>query len=628
MHLNIHEKYQLLVVILKTATDAAKQNDKLDLKRLEELKKLVDTALVTNELKAINLNGKAKSPSDELLKTTYDQVKKELLTLLGKSSSKIDFEKLFKPSEKTYKQIKESKGVEFSFTDVVAHVQQKLMELFNLQPNYEASSSSSSELKTKTPKETQHGRRRSNTESSIPQISALSPLPKEEKPSSSSGAQLRSEYGQQRPRNLSFYKVPSLNTNVASSSNAKSPRTPQVLTEDTLETYFDELFDSDKEKAAQFVIALATREYSWGIPALNAASNKNHLDITKTLFENLDEPKLIFVFTELLKLEHQQSWCRGNQLIYTLLQHYLAHPSFNDYKKSIWDIVFTLKQPFDKINIKQRSSLLFKPESFSAEQGDIEALQKAFASVIKEILNPKNFPPLMQEIIKCAYHDLASRNDITDSHDSLMRTLMVFIVLRFINPSILMEAKHHLTLENLNTIGVFNLQAEGKDLCNEKLINLQTWYVHTLVPAIQAITAPLAQSNGKKPTQGTSWIEQQLDQQSLASAMFNSVAHDESFRKQLYGAIEESLQLQQISSITPSHNDNKIAPLDASVAIQQLSELLMTEEFSGLQCRRNGNVITPRKEGKASIFSLFATDPTAPKDGSGTPINPPPQPKN
>ncbi|MDR3504520.1 MAG: hypothetical protein P4L79_18280 [Legionella sp.] len=625
MHLNIHEKYQLLVAIIKTATDAAKQNDKPELKRLEELKKLVDVTLVTNELKAVNPNIKAKSSSEESLKTTYAQVKKELVALLSKLDSKVDFEKLFKPSEKTYKQIKESKGVEFSFADVVAHVQQKLMDVLNLQINYEASSSSSSELKAKAPKETQHGRRRSNTESSIPQISALSSSPKEEKPNSSSSAQLRGEYEQQRSRNLSFYKVPSLNTAVASSSNAKSPRAQQVLTENNLEIYFDELFDSDREKASQFVIALATREYSWGIPALNAASNKNHLDITKTLFENLDETQLIFVFTELLKLEHQQSWCRGNQLIYTLLQHYLAHPNFNDYKKSIWNTVFTLKQPLDKINIKQRSSLLFRPESFAAKQGDIDTLQKAFASVVKQILNPQNFPPLMREIIKCAYHDLVNRNDM-GSHDSMMRTLMVFIVLRFINPIILIEAKHHLTLENLNAIGVINLQSEDKDLCNEKLINLQTWYVHTLASAIQAITAPLMQTNGKKATQGSSWIEQQLDKQSLASAMFNIVAHDESFRMELYGAIEESLQLQQISSITPTHNDNKIAPLDSSAAIQQLSELLMTEEFSGLQHRRNGNVITPRKEGKASIFSVFATEPTSPRGDSSTELNSPRQP--
>ncbi len=623
MHLNIHEKYQLLVAIIKTATEAAKHDDKLELTRLEELKKLIDITLVTNELKAINLNSKVKGSSEESLKTIYAQVKKELIALFSKSNTKFDFEKLFKPSEKTFKKIKEHKGTEFSFADIVVHVQTQLMEALNFPSTYDASSSA---LKTKASKEVQHSRRRSNTESSIPQIAALSSLLKEEKPNSTSSAQLRGEYSQQRSRNLSFYKVPSLNSAAASSSNAKlSPRAPQVLAEDSLETYFEELFDSNREKAAQFVIALATREYSWGIPALNAASNKYHLDITKTLFENLSEPELIFVFAELFKLEHQQSWCRGNQLIYTLLQHYLAHPSFNEYKKLIWDTVFTLKQPLDKINIKQRASLMFKPESFSAEQGDIEVLQKAFASVVKQILNPQNFPPLMQEIIKCAYRDLVNRNDITGNHDSLMRTLMVFIVLRFINPIILTEAKQHLTLENLNSIGVFNLKSEGEDRCNEKLINLQTWYVHTLISAIQAITAPLIQTNGKEPAPGSSWVEQQLDKQSLASAMFNSVSHDESFRMELYGAIEENLQLPQISSVTPTHNDSKIAPLDASVAIQQLSELLMTEEFSGLQRRRNGNVITPRKEGKASVFSIFATEPTSPRDDSSTPISSPRQ---
>lgn len=615
MHLNIHEKYQLLVAIIKTATDAAKQNDKLELKRLETLKKLVDVAQITSEL-----NSKSKSSSEESLKTTYTQVKKELITLLSKLNSKVDFEKLFKPSEKTFKQIKESKGIQFSFADIVAYVQKQLIDALNVQNNYEASSSSSSELKTKTPKKAQHGRQRSFTESSIPQIPVLDISPKEKKPGSSNSAQLREEYAQQRPRNISFYKVPSLNISVASSSNAKqsplSPRPSQI--EDNLETYFDDLFACDREKASQFVIALATREYSWGIRALNAASDKRHLDITKTLFENLSESELMHVFVELFKLEYKSTWCRGNQLIYTLLQHYFAQPSMNDFKKFIWNTVFTLNQLFAKINLHPSLDDKFKPASFSAEQKDIEALQQSFTSVLTQLLDPQNFPPLMQEIIKRGYHDLVNRNDITNN-DSVIRSLISFIALRFINAIIQIEAREYLTLDNLNALGIINLQTDEKEFFDGKLLNLQIWYIHVFSSALQGIAAPLVSVEQSK--QQASRVEQKLEQQSLASALFNSVVHNEDFRMSLYAAVKDGLQLQLLEGITPTHNDNKIVSLNYSATIKQLSELLMTEEFSGLTFRKDGAVTSPRKEEKTSIFSLFTTEPTSPKDSSSTPIH-------
>lgn len=478
------------------------------------------------------------------------------------------------------------------------------MDALNLQHNYETSSS---ELKTKAPKESLHGRRRSNTESSIPQLSTLNSSLIEEKPSSSSSTQLRGEYGQKRSRNLSFYKVPLLNT-TASSSNAK--QSPRSARPDNLETYFDDLFACDSEKASQFVIALTTRGYSWGIPVLNAASSKDHVDIAKTLFENLSPKKLISVFAEVFKLDTQEKWCRGNQLIYTLLQQYIAQPSLKDYKKSVWDAVFMLRQPIDKISIKQRDSIQFTAKSFSAEQQDINALQQAFAFTVKQILAPQNIPPLMQEIIKCAYHDLVNRSDIKRDYGTLMRTLMTPFVLRFISPIIIMEAEQNLTLDNLNTLGVINLQTEDKGLCEQKLTTLKTWY-KTIITAIQALNSPLKNTNEKQSKPNGTWIDQQLGQQSLATEMFDTVTQDELFRIELYEAIEKGLQLEPISSVTPTYDDSQIPSLKPAI-IELLSELLMTEEFSGLTFRKDGAVTSPRKEGKASVFSVFAVGPTTP----------------
>ncbi|MFJ1269468.1 hypothetical protein ACD661_12950 [Legionella lytica] len=595
MHLNIHEKYQLLVAVLKTAIDAAKQNDKPELKRLEELKKTMEQALVTSELKGLNAHSKTKNTAEDSLKTTYQLAKKELNALLGKLNSKIDVEKLLKPSEKTYKKIKEGKRTAFSFADIVAHVQKQLMDALNLQLNDEVSS---------------------DLESSS----------QEEKPSSSGSAQLRAKYEQQRPRKFSFYKnVPALNIAVASSSKTKpsllSPHSPRPLQEDNLTTYFDDFFACDSEKTSQFVIALATQGYSWGIQALNAASDKEHHDIAKTLFENLSEPELVHVFAEVFKLDPYEKWCRGNQLIYTLLQQYMAQPSLKEYRKLVWDTVFMLRPAIDKISIKQRDSIQFTAKNFSAAQQDINALQHAFTSAVKQILAPENIPPLMQEIIKCAYYDLLSRSEVKRDYGTLMRTLMTPFVLRFICPLILAEAEKNLTLDNLNTLGAINLQTENNTLCEEKLIALKTWY-KTISTAIQALNSPLKNTNEKQSKPQAIWIDQQLEEQSLATAMFEAVTQDEALRIELYTAIEKGLQLKPISSITPTYDDSKIPSFNRPDVIEKLSELFLTEKFSGVIVRKDGAVLSPRKEDKISIFSIFKPEPS-PRNDSEAPINSP-----
>lgn len=607
------QKYQLLASILDSAIDAASQPEKngssQDLKALRSSEALAKLEQMATELEDSLHANKSQTDLKKAFKSAYKKIKNELSILLvslfkGQMTSK-KLAQFLKPGEKECKQIKEDKGAEFSFDDLIASVRTKFTK--SLETDTSRAETSASPL-IKASKARVHTRQRSHTEGNISssaplffkttateQSSGNNPAPTTEKKPGPSD--LRMAY-QKQPRKLSFYHSSSL-------SSPQSPRSPRMFSKDNLEAYFDNLFACDPEAATRFVIALAKQDDPWGIQVLNAASGKQHLHITDALFAQLKEQELMRVFTELFKLENQQSWCRSNQLMYTLLQKYLASSDFQDYKHSIWQAVFSLQKPMARVRIKQRASMAFKPESYTAEQKDIEALQTAFKTLLTQILAPQKFPSPMKKIIQCAYHDLVMRTDIKHEHDTQIRTIMVFIILRFINPTILEEASRHLTLEKLDALGIINLQQDDESLCAQKLQTLKTWFMNTLIPAIQSLTAPLAVSGNKEPIANTTLTEHQLDDQTLASALFNGITQDESVRASLYGVIQSDLQLPPADSVTPNHNDAQIPKLDPSKALKQLDELLQAEEFSGLKFRQDGIVTTPRGDTKPSVKSIF-----------------------
>lgn len=598
MHFSASHQYQLLTAMIDRTIQLAKKNNlETAINLLESLKKSTEMLHLAELATELSPSSKTKGSLEKVFKKTYKEIQKtlseQLTTILGVSIEAKKLAKALKPSEKEWKQLNNGTAIDVPLLD--AYVDKKLLPLLAasskiatsscaLPPNYpgsQAFSTESSQPESKT-----------QGTVAIPQI--LLPLPKS---TTSSSSELRADY--KRSRGLSFHPQIPLDAQLATKLSPRSPRAfPTPAQENSVEAYFELLFTNDAEKAAQFVLALTQdkEKFTWGIQVLNAASDKSHREIAETLSNNLSEQDLLAVFAELFRLEKQQNWCRGNQLIFTLLQHYLTSEKALSFREFVWSTLFSLAQPLSKIKLKQRSSMLFKPESFAAEQQDIDELQHAFAAVLKQVLFPKNFPPLMQEIIRQAYFALMQRDDLHNEADIQMRTLMVFIVLRFINPIIFAEANCRLNTNNLSCTD------------NSSIDTLQIWYKHTLISAIQSLTAPYSEVENKEPVQESAHVEKLLDRETLHEAIFSQVTQNQALRTTLFGMVKTELKLDELSVLNPSHNDTHIPRLDEADAINTLSEMLKSEKFSGLSFKPNGSV-TPGRHGKPSIVSFFEPAP-------------------
>ena len=369
----------------------------------------------------------------------------------------------------------------------------------------------------------------------------------------------------------------------------------------TLEGYFNDLFACDEERASQFVLSLVRTKdktkFSWGIQVLNEASNKNNKQIADVLINNLSESELLNVFDELLKGEASDTWCRGNKLLPILIQHYMAKEECRKFKDFLWTSLFSLAKPISNIQVQQRVSMVMTPDSFTAETGDIISLQKEFSAVMKNMLDPKKLPPLMQKLLCLAYSNLAQRKDVHNKNNNHMRVFLGFILLRFINPIVQQEANGYSMDQNL-----------------------KMWYMKILPAAIQSLSSPLNNTNTTPDKEKT-----------LQEEIFDPVTKNTSLRTELFGIIRTGFNLVDPSDEEDAEQHSRtqsLVDLDIPACIRELNDLLKAEEFSGLSFKSNGSVTPRRDDLKPSIMSFLPHAPSSDDENdeansslSPTPLN-------
>ncbi|MBL7481783.1 hypothetical protein [Legionella bononiensis] len=395
--------------------------------------------------------------------------------------------------------------------------------------------------------------------------------------SSSSSSSSKTPTVETSSRNRSQSSTKENKTVERRASHAVISRLPLISTsqkEPSLEDYFNELFSCDLEKATQFVLSLVKpkdkRKFTWGVRVLNEACDKSNKQIAALLMTHLSETEFLAVFTELLKEETDQSWCRGNKLLSQLIQQLLAHEDCKEFKKKVWGTVLTLSDSFSKIKVKQRESMVLTPDSFDAEQVDIKTVQNNFFSVVRTILSPKEFPILIQKVLTLSYADLMRREEGQSStDDSQLRKLLALILLRFINPIIYEEAQ----------------------LLTDT--NMKMWYLKILPAAIQSLASPIS-------------LRSLMDDepQSLQDMIFVPVTKDDRKRKKIGQMIATALNLGSIVAVPKDTASNNKNALDVSECIKELNDLLKQEQFSGLSFKPNGNV-TPRREVQKPLVQTF-----------------------
>lgn len=346
----------------------------------------------------------------------------------------------------------------------------------------------------------------------------------------------------------------------------------------SLTAYFNDLFSCDSEKATLFVLSLVrpknTKNYSWGVRVLNEACDKNNKQIAAVLMNHLSETELLKVYDELLREEKDDTWCRGNKLLFLLIQQFLASGESKEFKERIWSTLLTLSDSFCTIKVKQRESMALTPDSFKAEQSDIEALQSNFMKAINVILSPKQFPSFMQSVFNLCYSDLVRRDVDNTTEEEHLRKFIGFILLRFINPIIYEEAQH-LTDPNL-----------------------KMWLLKILPVAIQSLASPL---NSK--------VTSAEDNETLQDVIFEPITKSMKHRKEIYRMVAKELNLGSIVAMPHNTEIQETPPLDVLTCISQLNDMLQ-EQFSGLSFKSNG-IITPRKEAlkKPLVQTFFDRTP-------------------
>lgn len=428
----------------------------------------------------------------------------------------------------------------------------------------------------------------------------LSFLVQEALPSSSNGSKHtrrrsntledpRSLYG--RKRGISFY------TPAPSSSEVPRLRLPEQVTKDVSETslvaYFTHLLNCDQEKTAEFVIALIEDlpQLAWGVQVLNAASNKKTSKIAEILMQRLHPQRLeelANIFSELFKLEKKTEWCRGNQLFYTLKDCYFKTEEVTLFSANLWSTLFSLQALTTCIKVKNRESLAWLPVSFSAELEHIAILQNGFKEVLKKLISPDSFPPLMKQIIKEAYFALMNRSDFSSAEADT--AFMSFVLLRFINSLLLSEVSQ---------------QPSG---------SFQMWCTKIFIPALQSLVSPIvispvtnANTSASSSATLEEKIEKELGDEKLYEVLFGSIISDTQFRAELLTCIKSGLGLDQIVTSKPTYDDTQVPFLDEKQTIVQLNDLLV-RKYSGYHFKSNGNVTPGRNLTRPSARSVFSED--------------------
>ncbi|WP_298627445.1 hypothetical protein [uncultured Legionella sp.] len=406
-------------------------------------------------------------------------------------------------------------------------------------------------------------------------------------PSISSGVIERSRKRSQS----SLSEKKSMSRGISTSKIPLLPISKIIHEDDSLELYFNHLFDCDPMIATEFVLSLARpkdkTKLSWGIRVLNEASGKFCQHIAVVLLNHLSEPELLMLVAQLYQLETGDSWCRGNKLLPLLIQHYLEHEDRKEYKKMVWEAVFALADSLRSIDLTQCESDTFTVELFKAEQTDIEAVQQHFLSALNTILSPKQFPAFIQGIAQLGYADLKRREELDSSEHVLLCKLIAFILIRVINPIISQEAQ----------------------LLKESV--LKQWYLGTIPAAIQSLTSPLVNFVESSST-------------AVRDLIFGAITKDIQQRNKIYMMMAAELHVGSIVAL-PLDSESSLAR-DHENCKYVLNEMLKQEQFSGLHFKANGTVTPSRNTSKPPVLSFFESgsheslafrDSTTPRKGGG-----------
>ncbi|ASQ45127.1 hypothetical protein [Legionella clemsonensis] len=373
-----------------------------------------------------------------------------------------------------------------------------------------------------------------------------------------------------RERTISFYRQPPLDK-LHSGATSSTKIVTKKEQSNTFESFFNDLLTSDREKATQFILSLVRakipKQYAWGVRALDLGADKNNSEIAKLLLEKLSHSEMLSLLKHLLSQESLSTWCRGNRLLYQLIQQFFEQKEGKDFRDLVWKELFSLNPFITKIKVMQRASIQGKPDNFDAGQTDIQALQSQFKEVLKNIialLLTEKFPPLMKEFLKLAYIDLASKS--TDANE-VRRSFMAFILLRFVNASIIHRAM----------------------LIPEQYQKM--WYQNILPGAIQSLCSSV-----------TSMREGESGKRDLQIEVFDPITKDLDYRKELYNLIFEDLEQN-----LPEKQELPIEPIP-EVSLTELNEMLKNPEFSGLHFKKTGLVVSPRREEpKVNVQTLFGS---------------------
>ncbi|MCC5792613.1 MAG: hypothetical protein JJT82_08425 [Legionellaceae bacterium] len=354
---------------------------------------------------------------------------------------------------------------------------------------------------------------------------------------------------------------------------------------DSLESFFNDLFSNDSEKTTQFILALVRNsspaQLCWGVQVLNQACGKTNKQIAEVLLKHLSDTELATVFEVLFKEEQEENWCRGNTLLAILIQQFLAQPERKEFKETIWKHIASLAEPMSNIKLQQRKSMPMMLEGFTGEPTDFTVLQTRFSESLQQILAPADFPPLMQTILQLAYADLRRRAPSDSETAPVMRKWLGFLLLRFLNPIIMEAASAHLHDDTL-----------------------KMWYCNLLMPAIQTLASPLVTG-------------QPSDNRSLQGMVFTPITKNADYRRVLFERFQTELCL--VEKVVETVDAQPQPILDIPQCIQDLSEILKREEFSGLKFKPDGSVTTPRKkEVKQHVLVFFEPSPGKDSDCSGS----------
>jgi hypothetical protein len=562
------QKYDLLITSLKATITLAEENQDDDAKKiLMALKQLAQDKLL-------------KLLSEKSFKSAYKAVLKEvreqLCAFFNVEISEKKLSKLFKKGDKQWN--KAHKSAHINFQKFAEHVNTTFSQMF--MPTL--MSQVIAELKAQLPS------RRSLV---LSEGSQLSPEPEQRSPEKKKRVLSSSHNEDKNKENKGFTGLIKTLSGRSIKASMSSPQPINISIQDTdsLEVFFNKLFDGNEEYAEKSVISLIKEnahlkdqnELRWGLSILNIACNAKS---AQTLIHHLSQEELLIVFKQLWNAEETASfWRETNNLLSKLMSSYIESSLFKKYKTVLIGIAKSFVTLTSQITVQTEGSTIVK---FSASKETITSLHTLLRSTLSTMLAPKQFPPIMQEIFKIAYADLLSRSTShSDQQNTPLQELLRAITLHILNP--IMYAATTRGTEKVPTIW-------------------QTILMKTTQLAIGPNTTPhqeqlILENEGKR-------VEKTLGRDApFIQVFFGAIINDKEFKKELTDTWENELNTYTNTNTKSDLEHKRLPLLDVKETIEHLKIHL---ENNGLfTFKTDGHVVSPRK----TTPYFFASPPTSPK---------------